>query len=329
MANVARATLCLTLGGCMSLTPQLEPTDFVRLEQTQSRRDREQAFKDNTIYRHQEPQGTRYTKGNLDAAPKRSWQSLDAILRSDQNSSAALPAKQLRRSRVFTALAIASSILFVAGVAATAREGFDFKKPSAGNATLLGGALGSVAFAVIAGVLFRRASKGYDRAVDVYNDSLGVRLGVMTPGGEYIPPADVMVDSEGYIITEDRLPPGTEGPARMAPLGQPATRPGAAQPGAAQPSAAQPGLTQPGAAQPDTTPPVAAPPVAAPPVAAPPVAAPPVAAPAPVVPAAQPGPIVPAPRHVQRSAPSGPPASPQLAPRRDAPVGALTLLPQR
>jgi len=213
---VARASLCLSLSGCMTLTPQLEPTDFAKIEQTPTRRERDQAFQDNTIYRHEEPQGTRYTKGNVDGTPRRSWQSLDAVLRSDQNSAEALPAKQLRRSRVFTGLAIASSILFVAGVAATARDGFSFQEPSAGNATLLGGALGSVAFAVIAGVLFRRARTGYDRAVEVYNESLGLRLGVMTPDGSYIPPADVMVTEDGFVLTEDVLPPGAEGPGRPA-----------------------------------------------------------------------------------------------------------------
>lgn len=216
--TIARGAVCLSLSGCMALVPQLEPTDFVSVEQAVSRRERDQLQSDNTIYRHQEPQGTRYTKGNDPSTPRRSWQSLDAILRSDANSSAALPAKQLRRSRVFTALAVASSMLFVAGIASTARDGFSFKNPSPENAVLLGGALGSVAFAVVAGVLFRRAGKGYDRAVDVYNDSLGVRLGVMTAQGSYIPPSEVEVDAEGFVVTVDRLAPGSEGP-------QPATQP--------------------------------------------------------------------------------------------------------
>jgi len=246
----------------MTLTPQLEPTDFAKIEQTPTRRERDQVFHDNAIYRHEEPQGTRYTKGNLDAAPKRSWQSLDAVLRSDQNSAEALPAKQMRRSRVFTALAIASSILFVAGISATARDGFNFKEPSAGNATLLGGALGAVAFAVVAGVLFRRARVGYDRAVDVYNESLGLRLGVMSPDGSYLPPSDVVTE-DGFVVTEDVLPPGAEGPGR--PVSQ--------------------------------------------------------------------APAVPSPRHTLRSAPSSAPQSGEThspaKPRLLAPVGALTLLPQR
>lgn len=293
----ARASLCLTLSGCMTLTPQLEPTDFAKIEQTPTRGERDQVFRDNTIYRHEEPQGTRYTKGNLDTTPKRSWQSLDAVLRSDQNSSEALPAKQLRRSRVFTALAIASSILFVAGVAATARDGFSFQEPSAGNATLLGGALGSVAFAIAAGVLFRRARTGYDRAVDVYNESLGMRLGVMTPQGSYIPPANVMVSEDGYVITEDVLPPGTEGPSRPAP-----SQPIQIVP--IQPAPIQPAPSQAPASQ------------------------------APATQAPELGPVVPAPRHTLRSAPSSAPQAgelppPQRTPRSVMPVGALTLLPQR
>ncbi len=192
----------------MTLTPQLEPTDVAALEQVVNRGEREQLFRDNTIYRHEEPTGTRYTKGNATGTPKRSWQSLDAILRSDSNSASALPAKQMRRSKIFTALAITSSLVFVAGIPSTAREGFSFSNFSASNGILLGGALGAVTFGILAGILFRRASKGYDRAVDVYNDSLGLRLGVMTPAGRYIPPANIEVDQDGYIITQDRLPPG-------------------------------------------------------------------------------------------------------------------------
>jgi hypothetical protein len=256
----ARGSLCLLLSGCMSLAPQLAPTEYAELEQVKPRTERDQAFKDNLIYRHEEPQGTRYTKGNESGTTKRSWQSLDTILRSDENSSAALPAKQLRRSRIFTALALTSSIVFIAGGAATAREGFSFSKPTAGNITLISGALLSVAFAVVAGVLYRRARGGYDQAVDVYNDSLGLRLGVMTPQGSYIPPAGVLVDEEGFVETEDK----TEGPR-------------------------------------------------------------PEAAPAEVVPMRPP-------QRVQRTAPSGAPDMPGPSRRvRDpaAPVGALTLLPQR
>jgi hypothetical protein len=297
----------------MTLTPQLEPTDFAQIERVAARGEREQAFRDNTIYRHEEPQGTRYTKGNIDGSTKRSWQSLDAVLRSDENSSAALPVKQLRRSRVFTALAIASSILFVAGVAATARDGFSFSSPSAGNGVLLGGALGSVAFGVLAGVLFRRASKGYDRAVDVYNDSLGLRLGVMTPAGVYVPPAEVEVDAEGYVITEDRLAPGAEGP-----VSRPQPSPVAPAPVSPAPGTPAPTST--------TTPPATSAPGQPMPPAAPAPAAQPIA-PAP----GQPAPVVPPPRlGAAGTAPSGAAhTSPGAAPRRALPVGALTLLPQR
>ena len=241
---VARASLCLSLSGCMSLAPQLAPTDYAKLEQIKERPARDQAFQDNTIYRHEEPQGTRYTKGNESGTPKRSWQSLDVVLRSDENSSAALPAKQMRRSRVFTALALTSSILFVAGGAATAREGFSFSKPSAANATLLSGALLSVAFAIVAGVLYRRARRGYDQAVDVYNDSLGMRLGVMTPQGAYVPPPNILVDAEGYVITEDKGSagqPAAYGPAPVPVAAPPAAAPVGAPPAVVSPPAAAPG----------------------------------------------------------------------------------------
>jgi len=241
----------------MTLTPQLEPTDLARIERIEARVDRDAAFRDNSLYRHEEPQGTRYTKGNADATPKRSWQSLDAVLRSDANSSEALPVKQLRRSRVFTGLAIASSVLFVAGVAATARDGFSFREVTPGNGVLLGGALGSVAFAVVAGILFRRASKGYDRAVDVYNDSLGLRLGVMTPAGNYKHAADVEIDAEGFVVTEER----------RGPVYGPAPAPTATTPA---PMRSEPTSTTPPTTTPTTTPPPVTPVQPAAPVLPPP-----------------------------------------------------------
>lgn len=276
--TIARGAVCLTLSGCMALVPQLEPTDLAQVEQASTRSERDQLRRDNSIYRHEEPQGTRYTKGNDDTTPKRSWQSLDAILRSDANSSAALPAKQLRRARVFTALAVASSMLFVAGIATTARDGFDFKHPTPENGVLLGGALGSVAFAVLAGVFFRRARKGYDQAVDVYNDSLGLRLGVMTAQGTYIPPSDIEVDADGYVVTEDRLAPGSEGPR---PVIQPAPTTPALAPPPATPIAPPAPATE---VQPVPTSP-ASPPVVPPPharVRAPQLYTPLLAAPPPV-----------------------------------------------
>jgi hypothetical protein len=287
--TIARGAVCLTLSGCMALVPQLEPTDLAQIEQVSARSERDQLRRDNSIYRHEEPQGTRYTKGNDDTTPKRSWQSLDAILRSDANSSAALPAKQLRRARVFTALAVASSMLFVAGIATTARDGFDFKHPTPENGVLLGGALSSVAFAVLAGVFFRRARKGYDQAVDVYNDSLGLRLGVMTAQCNNLAPSDIEVDAEGFVDSEVRLAPGSEGPRPVI----------------------QPAPTVPALAPPPATP------------IAPP--APPATEVQPVPP--PPAVVVPPP-HARVRSPAAPQLyTPLLAAPR--PVGALTRLPQR
>lgn len=187
----------------MAMTPQLPPTDFAALEQVQDRAERDKLLRENWVYRHEEPQGTRYTKGQHPAATKRSWQSLDAVLRSDRNSSDALPYRELRRSRIFAALTAVTGLLFIASGAATAREGFDFKKANAGNVMMLGSALATVGFAIAAGVFFRRAQRGYTEAVNVYNDSLGMRLGVLTPKGDYIPAENVAVDAEGFILTED------------------------------------------------------------------------------------------------------------------------------
>ena len=65
-----------------------------------------------------------------------------------------------------------------------------------------------------AGITFNRARKGYDAAVDVYNESLGMRLGIYDAAGNYRPPAGVLVDSEGYILLGDDggpLPPVSAG----------------------------------------------------------------------------------------------------------------------
>lgn len=319
--TAARGTLCLTLGGCMTLTPQLEPTDLARLERVESRQDRDAAFRDNSLYRHEEPQGTRYTKGNVDGTPKRSWQSLDAVLRSDENSSAALPVKHLRRSRVFTGLAIASSVLFVSGVAATARDGFSFREATPGNVILLGGALASVAFAVLAGVFFRRARTDYDRAVDIYNDSLGLRLGVMNSAGNYKPPSDVMIDEEGYVITEELGGPAVYGPA---PAPGPGTAP-APGPGIAPMPGSEP-MSQPMPPAPAPTSTSTSPSTL---TSTSTSTSPSTSRPTPLVPA--PAAVRP-PGHARVSAPSGAPTAPPASLRRDAPrlpVGALTLLPQR
>ena len=134
---LARAGLCLSLGvsltmsGCMSLTPQLEPTDVSALEQVKDRGERERLYRQNAIKVHHEPLGRRYTKGDHPRSEKRSWQSLDKILRSDRNSAMALPDKKLARSRALAAGAGISSMLIVAGGAATARDGFNFQDVNA------------------------------------------------------------------------------------------------------------------------------------------------------------------------------------------------------
>ena len=205
------AALCVASSGCVALSPQLGPTDFAALEQVDDREERERLYTQNAIYRHSLPQGTRYTKGTSRTAERRSWQSLDAILRSDRNASAALPYKNLRRARIFTALTITSVLVAVAGTAASAREGLDFSEMNGTGAILLGGGLASVGFAIAAGVFYGKTKKGYERAVDIYNDSLGMRLGIYSPDGKYIPPRGALVDKDGYILLEE--PEAAIGPA--------------------------------------------------------------------------------------------------------------------
>jgi hypothetical protein len=201
---LALSSALATAGGCMSMSPQLRPTDFESLDALSDRSAREQAYDDNAIEQHDEPQGTRYTKGTSKLATKRSWQSLDAILRSDASASAALPTREMRISRLFTALTVVAGILTVAGTAASSREGLDLQRLNGTGAVLLGGGLATVGFGITAGVFYGKTKKGYERAVAVYNDSLAVRLGLNTPAGEYIPPHGVIVDREGYIVLDER-----------------------------------------------------------------------------------------------------------------------------
>ncbi|MCA9652153.1 MAG: hypothetical protein H6712_04740 [Myxococcales bacterium] len=203
----------------------MRPTDFEHLETLTDREDRERAYADNAIYRHDEPQGTRYTKGTTEIATKRSWQSLDAILRSDASSAAALPTRPMRISRVFTALTIVAGILTVAGTAASAREGLDLQKLNGTGAVLLGGGLATVGFGITAGIFYGKTRRGYENAVDLYNDSLAVRLGLNTPDGQYIPPEGVLVDEEGFIMLDEReraLAPGEEAADEAPPAEEPA-----------------------------------------------------------------------------------------------------------
>lgn len=203
---VCATTLACTLPalGCTSIVPQLHPTDVEQLESLESREDREQAYEDNYIHRKDDLRGTRYVKGERVGARPRSWQSLDAILRSDRNSSAALPDRPLRVARVLTGLLATSAIVMVGGIAASAREGLDLSRLTGTSAVLLSGGIMTVGFAVGTGIAWGRARKGYDRAVDVYNDSLGLRLGLYDAEGQYRPPPGVLVDEEGFIILDQR-----------------------------------------------------------------------------------------------------------------------------
>jgi hypothetical protein len=188
----------------MGVSPQLRPTDYASLEKVSDRTEREALYADNAIYEHAEPQGTRYTKGTHPHATRRSWQSLDAVLRSDQNSAAALPKRSLRLSRLFTALTVATGILTIAGVAASAREGLDLKDVSGPAGVLLGGGIATVGFGITGGIFYGRTRRGYERAVSVYNDSLAMRLGLNTPTGDYIPPQGVLLDADGFVILDER-----------------------------------------------------------------------------------------------------------------------------
>lgn len=201
----------------MSVAPQLPPTDFAQLEALESRADREAAYNEQAIVRHRPPQGLRYSKGTATDAPQRSWHSLQAILRSDRNASAALPRKELTAAAILTSLALSSVVVTTVGLAASAREGLDLKRLDGPAAVLLAGGLGTVAFGLAAGLTFGRARRQVDRAVDVYNDSLGMRLGMLNGEGKYIPAGGVLLDEQGNVILA-----ADEQPAGPAPAPPPA-----------------------------------------------------------------------------------------------------------
>jgi hypothetical protein len=227
----ARLRLCVALlgavpvvaqsGGCMALSPQLPPTDFAALERVEDREDRERLYAENQIYRHNLPQGMRYTKGTSTSANKRSWQSLDVILRSDSNSSAALPIRQQRLARLFTALTIVAGIVTVAGAAASAREGLNLGDLNGTGALLLGGGLGTLGFAITSGIFYGKTRKGYESAVDIYNDSLGMRLGILDGNGKYLPPPGTLLDADGNVV----LDPMADDAASPKPEPEPAPEP--------------------------------------------------------------------------------------------------------
>lgn len=213
--------------GCMALTPQLPPTDYEAIETVEDRDEREQIYAEEQVYRQDMPQGTRYTKGT-DLSTPRSWQSLDAVLRSDVNSAAALPTKQLRRSRIFVALTVAAGILTVAGAAASAREGLNLGDIDPAGGVLLGGGLATVGFAIASGVFYGKSREGYERAVDIYNDSLGMRLGILDGKGNYVPPRGALIDAEGNVVLdpgERAGPEGPQGPLAAEPLREDASAP--------------------------------------------------------------------------------------------------------
>ena len=58
----------------------------------------------------------------------------------------------------------------------------------------------AVACSVAAGVLYGKMRKDYQRAVEVYNASLSMRLGLARGDGRYIPPGEVLVDPDGFVV---------------------------------------------------------------------------------------------------------------------------------
>jgi hypothetical protein len=192
--------------GCFSMQPQLQPTDMAALKRAEDRSERESLYEHERIRMTYDPRGKRYHKGDDPNAPKRGWQSLDAVLRSDANSAAALPERKLRTSRALFGVAIASSLVMVAGAAATAREALDTNNLAGPGAVLIAGSGMTLAFGLGAGITYGKARKGYEQAVEVYNDSLGLRLGLYDGGGNFIPPAGTLLDEDGFIILEDEAP---------------------------------------------------------------------------------------------------------------------------
>ncbi|WP_146662271.1 hypothetical protein [Enhygromyxa salina] len=247
--------------GCMGLTPQLHPTDIEALEQLEDRTERELAYDENAIIRKGDARGVRYTKGNQLGARPRGWQSLDLILRSDRNSAAALPEKKIRAARVLTGFVVASAIVLVGGIASSAREGLDLSRLSGTSGVLLGGGLGTLAFGIATGVVFNQARKGYEGAIDVYNDSLALRLGISDAEGAYRPPPGVLIDEEGFIILDQqelftpefrpKPPPAVESPPPAPIVPVPAEATEAADPGTAPAPAPAPESTPASSAAPD------------------------------------------------------------------------------
>ena len=186
--------------GCTSLVSQIPPSNLAELERLESRESRETAFTENRIVVHNRINGLRYTKGDDLNTPESDWQSLDLVLRSDRVSAAAIPNNSRKNANIMIGMAAVGGLAMTTGIAATAGQGLDTTRMTPPGAMLLGGALVAVAFSVAAGVLYGKMRKDYQRAVDVYNASLSMRLGLATSGGEYRPPGEVLVDPDGFVV---------------------------------------------------------------------------------------------------------------------------------
>ena len=186
--------------GCTALVSQIPPSDLGALEALESREERQAAFAGNQIVVHKRINGLRYTKGNDLNTPESDWQSLDLLLRSDRVSAAALPDKKRRVANVMIGMAAMGGLATTTGIAATAGNGLDTTRLTAPGALLLGGAVVTVAFSVAAGILYGKMRKDYQRAVEVYNASLSMRLGLAAADGAYRPPGGVLVDPDGFVV---------------------------------------------------------------------------------------------------------------------------------
>ena len=179
------ALVCST--ACTSVSPQLAPTDYRQLEQLEALEERQRAYAENAIYPVQSARGLRFVKGTSPYADARDWKGLDLILRSDARSAAMLPVRPFLWSRILLAFALSSGAVAVTGLLASERTGFDSGNMNGPAFMLVGGGVGAFAFGLASGMVFQQAKYEYHRAVDVYNDSLGLRLGLLGPDGRYDP----------------------------------------------------------------------------------------------------------------------------------------------
>lgn len=186
--------------GCTAIVSQIPPSDLNALDTLESREDRERAYEQNRIVVKERLNGTRYTKGDQVNTPESDWQSLDLMLRSDPNAARALPDKTRTKAQVMVGMASVGGLATVAGIAGTAGQGLDTTRLTGSGVLLIGGAVTTVAFTIAAGVLYGKMRKDYRRAVDVYNASLSMRLGLSEGDGTYRPPGNVLVDPDGFIV---------------------------------------------------------------------------------------------------------------------------------